>query len=216
MLGGGAELFGHGRGAKSARAVALALAGVCRLCHLGRASRAVDCREAAALKKPGAGVPPQQTEGFYMLDKIEGSISAASPLLAAETSGRPGRRLDESRAGFPSVARPASSFVCCPTCGATVERSAPIVDLNQNEISWRGGTARLSPKRAEFAAALVQDFGRFVSVNTIIARVYGPTGEPKWASTAATKEVSRMRLALQSIGLKTEARPGVGIRMFPL
>lgn len=139
-------------------------------------------------------------------------ISAEDP--GGDVRGRSSQvSANTGRAGSPHAsARPA--IFPCPCCGSLVQRETPIVDLVDNTITWRGGTVRLSPKRAEFAAALARDFNRFVSVPTIISRVYGPL-EPIWPSQAVSKEFYRMRGALASIGLRVEGRPGTttGLRM---
>lgn len=89
----------------------------------------------------------------------------------------------------------------CPCCGAVVEPSRLLVDLNSNCVTRLGRTVPLQPRETEIILALNRVYPRRASVNKLISAVWGRGDEPDAALVSIRVRICTLRAKIAPLGL---------------
>lgn len=101
----------------------------------------------------------------------------------------------------------------CPCCGSRTA-SELLVDLDTNQIAYKGQFIRVPAKCTELAYVLSQRYPRTVSFDALIAKIWGATShEPTDARNALRIYASILRRSLAMIDMDIIAIRNVGYRL---
>lgn len=100
----------------------------------------------------------------------------------------------------------------CPCCGQPVDPSRLIVDLNTNQATRNGVTARLSPRMSEILIVLNATWPGTVRHDRLLQRIYGADCGPEDTITIRV-HMSKIRQLVRPLGVGIEARWGTGYRL---
>lgn len=87
----------------------------------------------------------------------------------------------------------------CPCCGADVEPTGLLVDLNNNTISRFGRTVLVTPREAEILTTIVGAYPGRIRVDRLLERVYGLMPAPSRRSMCIF--ITRLRQKLKPLGI---------------
>lgn len=99
-------------------------------------------------------------------------------------------------------------LTCCPTCGAALDRSGTLVDLDDNFIMHNNLATLLPPMIAELLFILNERAPAVVRRETILSRLYGAGEEPD--GNILNVYVHRANTLISSLGLVIETSWGTG------
>lgn len=100
----------------------------------------------------------------------------------------------------------------CPCCGAGVDVDAPLVDLTQNVVSFRGRAVSVRPKIAEMIHVLLAKHPSPVPRSSLIAQIWA-TGEPETSNAGIRLLAYQARLALKGWPLDVRGDASRGYRL---
>ena len=104
-------------------------------------------------------------------------------------------------------------MTCCPTCKQELPASSTklIIDLNSNAVAFGTQRAKMSPQQTEIMAVLKTAYPKFVSLQSLTAKVYGLADGPESNSIAV--QICHMRRVLQGFPLEIIRKYGLGYRL---
>lgn len=107
----------------------------------------------------------------------------------------------------------ASTPTCCPACGSQLKHSRPIVDLDENCISYGGKVVRLSPSQTVIVHMLAQRSPATVNYERLAFGLYGARSGPQDAVKTVRVIACNARKRLHQLGLTIETVPTGGMAL---
>jgi DNA-binding response OmpR family regulator len=100
----------------------------------------------------------------------------------------------------------------CPCCGQKTVQKLPIVDLDNNRVSFGDTRVYLSPTRTEMLHAIVSRYPRTVSRDTIVADMWG-TCEPEDAYNTLKTQLCYLRRDTRELPFELVTVQSKGVRL---
>ena len=102
----------------------------------------------------------------------------------------------------------------CPTCGHEVDDGKIVVDLATNQVIYDGKiSVRLMPQEAEIVYALNEVFPAYLTMDDLVAKVYGSGADYADYIMSIRVAVSRIRNKLAPLDLTVTNVYGRGYRL---
>lgn len=98
----------------------------------------------------------------------------------------------------------------CPTCGNVVPDRELIVSLEANTVICNGRSAKLTSQQAEILHILANAAPRVVTIDAIIAGIYGSSVEPETSVVLIRTHICKIRRKIAPLGLTIKNTHAIG------